>query len=257
MVMAYEDLGTVVNQVLDESGFPIPFLQKHLAVPMGLSNTSVPEYVRNYKIGNIYGSSSGDPQDKKGRLEKTAVFLYALDFSEDSEIIAGIRERDSGFEYPPPEEKRVSYDGLKKAFESINNNKRYKQLALKYPELGTEVTKRFEKSGVSRSFWAKKLAPFFGRSNFIVRDFITRYKQGYPYATGAPKDPDVKLERLEELAIFLYSLDFSEDDEVIAGMRERDERFPYPPPEEKRISYEQIIEDFKAFREEFEIVKWR
>ena len=130
MAIEYPDLGTAVNQAFEDMkwDFTEVFFREQIARPMELAILSVEEYVRNYKRGNIYGSASPNPQQRNIRLNKTAIFLYALGFSEDDElqgkVINGIREmtaeRGDRFEYPPPEGKRISYDEIKQAYNEKN-----------------------------------------------------------------------------------------------------------------------------------------
>jgi len=117
--MVFKDLGTAVNQAYDKMKEDISevVFKEQVAPMMGLAPSSLEEYSKNYKLGNIYGSSSLNPQNRQNRLDKTAIFLYALGFSVADEfqrsVIARIRqratERNERFEYPPPEDKRISF----------------------------------------------------------------------------------------------------------------------------------------------------
>ncbi|MEK6948606.1 MAG: hypothetical protein AABX34_00165, partial [Nanoarchaeota archaeon] len=109
--------------------FTEAFFKKQIAAPMHLRLSSVAGYTGPYKRGYIYGSASSTPLNLQDRLDKTSIFLYALGFSEDDElqgkVINGIRERaaerDYQFEYPPPEDKRISYEEIKRAYITQNN----------------------------------------------------------------------------------------------------------------------------------------
>lgn len=131
MVMVYGDLATAVNQAFEDmkGDFTEAFFKKQIAGPMGLRPLSVNEYTHNYELGNIFGSFSSTPMNLQDRLNKTAFFLCALGFSEDDEfqgkVINGIRERAAErgklFEYPPPEDKRISYEQIKQNYIEQNN----------------------------------------------------------------------------------------------------------------------------------------
>ncbi len=133
MAIEYPDLGVLVTQELDklgESGIPSRFFMEQLAAPLGLNGyNSVSAYAHPIRHGNYYGTDSNSPQNPKEGLERLAIFLYALGFSEEDKryggVIGGVREkakeRGNTFEYPPPEDKRVSLDEIKERYAKQNS----------------------------------------------------------------------------------------------------------------------------------------
>ena len=129
MPLTYSDLGAVITSEWEKLDMATSQFMEDLAEPMGLKNRgSVMEYVHYFKQGDYYGTSSNNPKNRKGRLERLAIFLYALGFSNDDErhakVIAGVRERAENmgerFEFPPPEDKKLLLDKIKEKYSQKN-----------------------------------------------------------------------------------------------------------------------------------------
>lgn len=132
MAITYPDLGKIVTQEWDKlskSGIPIQFFMEQLAAPLDLNGAnSIFGYVHHLRRGNYYGTDSNRPRNAKKGLERLAIFLYAIGFSEEDEryggVIEGLRERAKKrgdiFAYPPPADKRVSLDEIKKRYSEQN-----------------------------------------------------------------------------------------------------------------------------------------
>ena len=126
MELIYGDLEIAIKQALKsmKKDFPLSFLKEQIGVYMGLGPSPLSEHIRANIMGYYYGTISSNPLLKEVRLERTSIFLWALGFSEEDElqkkVIAGIRERDSRFEYPPPEDNRVSYEEIKQIYNEQN-----------------------------------------------------------------------------------------------------------------------------------------
>tara|TARA_Y100000310_G_scaffold342247_1_gene444644 strand:- start:52279 stop:52701 length:423 start_codon:yes stop_codon:yes gene_type:complete len=127
MSTKYGALGATVKGETDRVGFTLTFLSRQLAEAMdfvssGSRNVSAGfnQYFRNVESGYIYGKPN-PPRNSKKDLERLAILLHALNFSErHPEIIEGVRELDDRFEYPPPEDDRVPYTQLMEAYEAEN-----------------------------------------------------------------------------------------------------------------------------------------
>ncbi|MCH8067078.1 MAG: hypothetical protein IIC69_00680 [Nanoarchaeota archaeon] len=127
MQTIYKPLGRAITKELNRNDFTPTFLSPHLASVMGFDSGSknlssgFAEYLRNVTGGYVYGKPNF-PRDSEHGLERLSILMDALNFSERyPNIIDKIKEIDERLEYPPLEDKRVSYDQLKAAYEAMKN----------------------------------------------------------------------------------------------------------------------------------------
>ena len=116
MIMHYEPLGIAVKQALESNSFTPTFLSRQIAYLMGFVSSGFMEYMRSVKNGCIYGKPN-IPQDQEKGLERLAILLYALGFPEDHVVIAGLRDIDGRFKYPP--ENGSPYVKIKEAYKAM------------------------------------------------------------------------------------------------------------------------------------------
>lgn len=126
-----------------------------------------------------------------------------------------------------------------------------------YKPSGRAITKELNRNGFTPTFLSPQLAGVMGfdsgsnnlSSGFM--EYLRNVKDECIYGKpNFPKDPQLGLERL---SILFYALNFSErHPDIIDKIREMteaeetDDKFEYPPPEDKRIPYTQLIEAYEA-----------
>ena len=122
-------------------------------------------------------------------------------------------------------------------------------MALVYPDLGKAVTEAWNEiiKEVPASFFREQIKNAMWLANSSIEAHISYYLKGMYYGTGSgnPQDPNGMLERL---SVFLFALGFPGKDGKYQGVLDglegaaaiRGDTFVFPPPEGKRISYEDI-----------------
>lgn len=129
-----------------------------------------------------------------------------------------------------------------------------------YKPSGKAITKELNRNGFTPTFLSPQLAGVMGfdsgsnnlSSGFM--EYLRNVKDECIYGKpNFPKDPQLGLERL---SILFYALNFSKRHlDIIDGIKEiikqdypeeTEDKFVYPPPEEKRISYTQLIEAYET-----------
>jgi hypothetical protein len=86
----------------------------------------------------------------------------------------------------------------------------------------------------------RELSPQLKLSPKSTEEWINSARRGQIYGTiGTPLNPNKQLGRLSHL---LHYLGISPESEVIQGIRERDQRFIYPPEEDRnpQITYQNL-----------------
>src|SRR3989338_5052499 len=127
MALIYPDLGKAVTEAWNEmiKEVPTSFFREQVKNAMGLASESVPIYISYYKEGIPYGTISYKPQSPNDKLKKLSVFLFALGFpGKDGKyqaVLDGLKNmaaiRGDTFVFPPPKDKRISYENIKAEYE--------------------------------------------------------------------------------------------------------------------------------------------
>lgn len=136
-----------------------------------------------------------------------------------------------------------------------------------YKPLGRAITKELNRNDFTPTFLSSQLAGVMGfvssESKYLssgFTEYLRNVKDECIYGKpNFPKDPQLGLERL---SILFYALNFLERyPDIIDKIREMTraeetgDKFVYPPPEDKRIPYTQLIEAYEAMKNEQEAPK--
>ena len=107
----YPSLGELIRKEMREKKLSACFLANRLYEHL---NFNSPDAAKNYiswvRKESIYGNTSVRAREKVINVERLAIFLYGIGFTEDYLIIHAIRRDDARFVYPPVV--GVSYDRL-------------------------------------------------------------------------------------------------------------------------------------------------
>lgn len=129
MALTYSDLSIAVTEVWNEVIKEVPpsFFKEQVKDAMGLAKpSSVEAHIRYYLEGIYYGTISNKPENPNERFERLSVFLFAIGFpgmdGKYQGILDGLERiaanRGDIFAFPPPEDKRISYEDIKANYEN-------------------------------------------------------------------------------------------------------------------------------------------
>jgi len=103
------DIGAYVSKILRERRKYLelsrPKLANRLADKIGLSSATIPELIRQYEKGNLYGTTSKIGTESNGgiHLIRLGAYIEALGFgvNELHELNKRLKEFDTRYQYPP------------------------------------------------------------------------------------------------------------------------------------------------------------
>jgi len=134
----YKYLGNLVTTKIDRSPFNVTFLAEQIYTSLELKTAGAGvSYLRCVEKGDIYGQPNF-PRNPKAGLDRLAILLFALEFSENHSLIKGIKKRvdplidegliDEGFKYPP--DNGLSYNQIVEAYEAMKNSQKVHEVSL-------------------------------------------------------------------------------------------------------------------------------
>ena len=134
----FKYLRNLVTAKIDRSPFNATFLAEQIYTSMELKTADAcVSYLRCVEKGDIYGQPNF-PRNPKAGLDRLAILLFALGFSENHSLIEGIKKRvsplidegliDEGFEYPP--DNGLSYVQIVEAYEAMKNDQEVHEVGL-------------------------------------------------------------------------------------------------------------------------------
>ena len=108
----YPALGRQIEAEMKAKELTARFLGRKLYEHLSFPSPEAAEYYISWvRKGSIYGATSTKAARKQQNVDRLAIFLYAVGFAEDHEVIQAIRQADARFVYPPVV--RVSYEVLR------------------------------------------------------------------------------------------------------------------------------------------------
>lgn len=107
----YPTLGQQIEAEMRAKELTTRFLGRRLYEHLGFRSPEAAEYYISWvRKGSIYGATSARAARKQQNVDRLAIFLYALGFAEDHQVIRAIRQADARFAYPPAQ--GVPYEAL-------------------------------------------------------------------------------------------------------------------------------------------------